>query len=173
MAAKDYYGILGVSPDAEPHEIKRAYRDIARKTHPDVTDNNPITTERFQLAKKAYAVLSDPEQRREYDRLYRPVQSVYDLIFHHPAGQETMSVRLPKGKNQEQVGITTAAAVEVGSGDTSAHTPLPEDDQGMDVDLPKDLTQTPWGRILKKGGHGRNTGERGDHLILIRERRGE
>jgi DnaJ-class molecular chaperone len=65
---KNYYHILGVAERASPEEIKRAYRGLAVKSHPDLNPNNPRAEERFKLISEAYAVLSDPAKRAEYDR---------------------------------------------------------------------------------------------------------
>lgn len=65
--ALDYYDILGIGQDAQPSEIKRAYRQKARNLHPDVNDS-PNALAEFQNLQQAYAVLSDPEKRAQYDQ---------------------------------------------------------------------------------------------------------
>jgi molecular chaperone DnaJ len=64
--ANDYYAILGVRRDADPDEIKKAYRRLARELHPDVNPD-PQTQERFKEITQAYEVLSDPGKRQMYD----------------------------------------------------------------------------------------------------------
>jgi len=66
--AKNYYDILGVGRDATSEEIKRAFRQIARVTHPDANPGDPLSEARFRDAAEAYEVLSDPDRRRRYDR---------------------------------------------------------------------------------------------------------
>ena len=68
MDYKDYYGILGVEPDADADTIKRAYRKLARKYHPDVSDAADAE-ERFKEVGEAWEVLGDPEKRAAYDQL--------------------------------------------------------------------------------------------------------
>ena len=65
---KDYYAALGVAKDASPEDIKRAYRKLARKHHPDVNPGDPRAEERFKEISEAYAVLSDPQKRAVYDQ---------------------------------------------------------------------------------------------------------
>ena len=76
MKYKDYYAILGVGRDASPEDIKKAYRKLARKYHPDVS-KEPNAEERFKEVAEAYETLKDQEKRAAYDQLGR-----------HAAGQE-------------------------------------------------------------------------------------
>jgi molecular chaperone DnaJ len=65
---RDYYEILGVARDSSEADIKRAYRQLARKYHPDVNPGDPEAEEKFKEVSTAYQVLSDREQRARYDR---------------------------------------------------------------------------------------------------------
>ena len=67
MAAKDLYSVLGVKRDASAEEIKKAYRKLARRHHPDVNPGNKQSEERFKEISQAHDVLSDPEKRKLYD----------------------------------------------------------------------------------------------------------
>ena len=67
MATKDYYDMLGVHKNANDEEIKRAYRKLAMKFHPDRNPNKKDAEERFKEINEAYAVLSDKEKRKQYD----------------------------------------------------------------------------------------------------------
>jgi molecular chaperone DnaJ len=64
---KDFYAVLGVPADASADDIKKAYRKLARKHHPDANSGDPSAERRFKEVGEAYGVLSDPEQRQQYD----------------------------------------------------------------------------------------------------------
>ncbi|HRQ83962.1 MAG TPA: DnaJ domain-containing protein, partial [Flavobacteriales bacterium] len=64
----DYYSILGVSRSASTEEIKKAYRKLARKYHPDLNPNDTEAEKRFKEINAANEVLSDPDSRRKYDQ---------------------------------------------------------------------------------------------------------
>ena len=67
--AKDYYEILGVAENASADEIRKAYRGLAKKHHPDANAGDPASTEKFKEVSEAHGVLSDPDKRRKYDRV--------------------------------------------------------------------------------------------------------
>ncbi|OYW22831.1 MAG: molecular chaperone DnaJ [Planctomycetales bacterium 12-60-4] len=83
MADSDFYKTLGVARNASADEIRKAYRKLARENHPDAKKDDPAAAELFKQVQEAYAVLSDPEKREQYDR--------YGAAFHQ-AG------RTPGGK---------------------------------------------------------------------------
>ena len=69
MAEKrDYYEVLGVDKNASEAEIKRAYRKVAKKYHPDMNPGDKEAEAKFKEASEAYAVLSDADKRRQYDQ---------------------------------------------------------------------------------------------------------
>src|SRR2546421_4626995 len=71
MADRDYYDILGVKKTATDEEIKKAYRNLAKKHHPDKNKGNKDAENKFKEISEAYAVLSDKEKREQYDRMGR------------------------------------------------------------------------------------------------------
>lgn len=65
---RDYYEVLGVSKDADDSTLKKAYRQVAKKYHPDMNPGDAEAEKKFKEASEAYAILSDPEKRRQYDQ---------------------------------------------------------------------------------------------------------
>lgn len=82
---KDYYKTLGVPKTAKAADIKKAYRDLARKYHPDANKGNAEAEERFKEITEAYNVLSDEKQRKEYDE----ARSLFGGGFRVPTGSRT------------------------------------------------------------------------------------
>ena len=68
MAKRDYYEVLGINKDADEEAIKKAYRKLAMKHHPDRNPDNPKSEDHFKEAKEAYEMLSDANKRAAYDR---------------------------------------------------------------------------------------------------------
>lgn len=69
MSHRDFYNVLGVARNASQDDIKRSYRNLAMKWHPDRNDGDEATVQRFKDVTEAYRVLSDPDRRARYDRL--------------------------------------------------------------------------------------------------------
>lgn len=78
---KDYYKVLGVSKDASKEDIKRAYRKLAQKYHPDANSNDPQAETRFKEVSEAHSILSNDEKRREYDEMRRLFEAGGDRIY--------------------------------------------------------------------------------------------
>ncbi|HRE32306.1 MAG TPA: DnaJ domain-containing protein, partial [Candidatus Berkiella sp.] len=68
MSKQDYYEVLGVSRGADQAEIKKAYRRLAMKYHPDRTKGNKDDEEKFKIATEAYEILMDSQKRQAYDQ---------------------------------------------------------------------------------------------------------
>src|ERR671921_2528713 len=69
MAQKDYYAVLGVSASATQDEIKKQYRKLAAKHHPDKNQSDPKAADRFKEISEAYQVIGDAEKRKQYDQM--------------------------------------------------------------------------------------------------------
>ena len=81
MAKRDYYDVLGVSKTASADEMKKAYRRLAMKYHPDRNKDDAASEDKFKEAKEAWEVLSDSEKRAAYDRFGHAVSA--KLLHHH------------------------------------------------------------------------------------------
>jgi DnaJ-class molecular chaperone len=91
MDYKDYYKVLGVAKNASADDIKKAFRKLARKYHPDVNPGDKRSEEKFKEVNEAYEVLSDAEKRRKYDTLGPNWQDQFG--FSSPAGRRSSNFR--------------------------------------------------------------------------------
>ena len=94
MAYIDYYKILGVDKNASQEDIKKAYRKLARKHHPDLNPNDKEAQKLFQQINEANEVLSDPEMRRKYDQYGQQYGE------HWKQGEEFEKSRQSQGQRQ-------------------------------------------------------------------------
>ena len=88
----NYWSLLGVSPDCDSRQLKSAFRREARKWHPDLNKNDKNAEERFKLINEAYAILSDPKKRREWEKQNDKHKDIFDNRF--PAYEEYLEVVL-------------------------------------------------------------------------------
>ena len=88
----NYWSLLGVSPDCDSNELKSAFRKEARKWHPDLNKNDVNAEERFKLINEAYAILSDPKKRKEWEKLNNKFQDIFENRF--PSYEEYLDVVL-------------------------------------------------------------------------------
>ena len=77
----NYWSLLGVSPECDSNELKSAFRKEARKWHPDLNKNDVNAEERFKLINEAYAILSDPKKRREWEKQNNKHKDIFDNRF--------------------------------------------------------------------------------------------
>jgi curved DNA-binding protein len=129
---RDFYEILGIGRDAKADEIQRAYRELARKLHPDV-NKDPTAEERFKEVSEAYDVLSDPEMRRRYDAFGPDFRRVPDDV----SPEDFARARAGASARGDGVRFTTSFG-----------------DEGIDLD-------EVFGGMFDAGGFGRSFGGRG------------
>jgi DnaJ-class molecular chaperone len=108
MAKQDYYQILGIKRDAKPDEIKKAYRRLARKYHPDVNPGDKAAEERFKLMSEAHDVLSDPKKRSVYDRFGQYSENLADAAARGVPRRDLIS-RVSTGVAHRQAPAVVAA----------------------------------------------------------------
>jgi molecular chaperone DnaJ len=96
MTSKDYYKVLDVSQAADLHEIKKAYRQLAMKYHPDKTDNNQVATAHFREIREAYHILSDPQRRSAYNQ-----QRWYNKMLYSKPAAEPVTPQLVLEKSRK------------------------------------------------------------------------
>ncbi|HVE91827.1 MAG TPA: J domain-containing protein [Actinomycetota bacterium] len=110
--ARDHYSALGVSEEASPEEIKRAFRSLARQHHPDATGNDPEAAERYKEISEAYSVLSDPSRRREYDmqraggftQFGTTIEDLFDSFFGGGSGRRSATRQRSRAWPGESIG---------------------------------------------------------------------
>jgi molecular chaperone DnaJ len=156
MAKEDYYKILGVKRDAKPEEIKKAYRRLARKYHPDVNPGDKSAEERFKLITEAHDVLSDEKKRKVYDRFGQYSDSLADAAARGAAAGGGDGPGAGRGAPFDFEGFewTTSASGAQGSGGGSSfrdifadlfgggnakqerEPPRPQPVRGADIEMP-------------------------------------
>ncbi|HSS19731.1 MAG TPA: molecular chaperone DnaJ [Pyrinomonadaceae bacterium] len=153
MAKQDYYEVLGVKRDAKPEDIKKAYRRLARKYHPDVNPGDKAAEERFKLTTEAHDVLSDPKKRKVYDQFGQYSDNLADAAARGGAGAS--AGRTAPGFDFSGFDWGAATPGSGGSGSSfrdifsdlfgggasqKAEPPRPQPQRGADIEMPLALT---------------------------------
>jgi curved DNA-binding protein len=186
MAAKDYYQILGLGKDSSLDEIKRAFRKLAIKYHPDKNPGDSEAEENFKQINEAYAVLSDPEKKEHFDRFgaadfhQRYTQEdifrgfdVGDLFremgfgggYHHH-GNFRINVGRQSGDDIKMELTITFRDAYTGGERRAAFTRHGTQEEIV-VNIPAGIDSGTKMRIPGKGGEGIRGGEPGDMILFI------
>ena len=149
MAKEDFYKILGVKRDAKPDEIKKAYRRLARKYHPDVNPGDKAAEERFKQMSEAFDVLSDPKKRKVYDRFGQYSENLANAAADAGAGS-AYTRGTPFDFSGFDWGTTSTSGGAGGSfrdifadlfgGKTEREPPRPQPQRGADIEMPLSLS---------------------------------
>ena len=186
----DYYEVLGVAPDATSKQIKSAYRKLARTAHPDANPDDPTADQRFSDIAKAYEVLSEPEQRSEYDEIrsrprggpfgdqgpgdqgfgYRSASAqdfdmadLFDLFGAQARPQQRATANWPlRGRD-----LTASLQLDLESAVNGLTTTLQLDGRTVNTRIPAGVKDGQTIRLVGKGTPGANGGPSGDLLIEI------
>ncbi|HVL50555.1 MAG TPA: DnaJ domain-containing protein [Actinomycetota bacterium] len=172
---KDYYAVLGVKRDASEAEIKKAYRALALRNHPDANRGDAGAEERFKGIAQAFEVLSRAPQRSQYDRLravasggaFRPTgfqryayggTAPFKPVRRPPTRGRDLQTRVVLSAKEARKGVTVP--VEAYEPGRAARTVI--------VRVPAGVVDGQTWRIPKRGGYGANGGEPGDLLVTAR-----
>lgn len=192
---KDYYAVLGVSKDAAAEAIKKAYRKLALKFHPDKNPDNKQAEEKFKEITEAYAVLSDADKRRQYDQfgdtgfhqrysqedIFRgaDINSIFrefgfgndDLfsqLFGGGRGRAHPGFRPRQTKGQDYLmHLSVPFRTAILGGETRVDYRRDSQVEQLTVRIPAGVENGQKLRVTGKGGHGAGGGPPGDLLLEI------
>ncbi len=190
MVVKDYYKILGFENNkAGIEEIKIAYRDLAKKYHPDVNSNNKKAEERFKDIGEAYNILSNPKQKRKYDRLWNyyigrkkkqhseykdaKIKDFMELIFGDKEKKDTEEKIKVKGEPQRGEDINTEITATIteaffGANKEITFKVIDGGSKKIKVKIPAGIRNNEKIRLIGLGKEGKNGGKNGDLFIRIK-----
>jgi molecular chaperone DnaJ len=151
MAKEDFYKILGVKRDAKPDEIKKAYRRLARKHHPDVNPGDKSAEDRFKKVSEAFDVLSDPKKRTVYDRFGQYSENLADAAARGASSTHTTGAPFdfsgfdwgsatPPGSAGSSSSFRDIFADLFSGGKAEREPPRPQPQRGADIEMPLSLS---------------------------------
>ena len=182
---KDFYAVLGVSKDADAAAIKKAYRTLAKKYHPDRNPDDAAAAEKFKEIGEAYAVLSDEAERKQYDAIRSMAGggarfqaggpggaggAGFEDIFSSMFGGQGGGVRFETGggpQPQKGADVLTSATLDLRDAVAGTTVELTADGRTMKVRIPAGVRDGQKIRLRGKGRAGLNGGENGDMVVTI------
>lgn len=187
MIIKDYYKILGFETNkVNIDEIKNAYREMAKKYHPDVNGNNSKAEERFKDIGEAYKTLSDNKQRRKYDRMWQyyigkkmkqneqyrnaKMKDFMGLFFGEKKEEKIEETKKVPEKGENIYTEITATLSEAFFGATKElkFKTVDGGNKTINVKIPAGIRDTEKIRLIGQGKLGKNGGKNGDLFIKIK-----
>lgn len=159
--AADLYQVLGVARGATHEDIKKAYRGLALKFHPDRAGNDPAAAARFREIRSAYEILGHPAKRKRYDRGIDPVASINDL-FQTRAGARVMEVMIASAPAAPKRGVDIRLELAVSSellrngGVLDVRYKNSDGPQRFTLEIPSGAYMHPWVCLEGLGHPGRN-----------------
>lgn len=189
MDFKDYYAILGVTPEAPNEEIKRAYRKLARKYHPDVSKESNAEAQ-FKEINEAWEVLQDPNKRKQYDQIRagggrshqgfdqsmgsdyfsgdhpEDFSDFFNSIFGKAAHQKQTRTHPSKGRDFH-VKVEIPLIVAYQGGMQSLQLQIGKQTKTLQVKIPAGVTNGSQIRLKGQGGEGLHGGLTGDLYVDI------
>ncbi|MGH2807055.1 MAG: DnaJ C-terminal domain-containing protein [Actinomycetota bacterium] len=185
---KDYYKVLGVSKDSSKDDIKKAYRKLAQKYHPDANKNDTDAETRFKEISEAHSILSNDEKRREYDEMRRFVDAGGERIYGFGPNSGGGNVRVNIGdlfgdaadaglfedllggfgfrQRGPHPGPDLETEVELSFDDAVNGTTISLN--GSKVKIPAGVGEGARIRVPGRGGQGMEGGPRGDLFVKVR-----
>ncbi len=184
---KDYYAVLGVSPDASDKEIQSRYRKLARELHPDKNPDDQKAEDRFKEVSTAYDVVGNPDTRSQYDDVRRMgpsamggfsaqgadfvnIGDLFSGMFNaggNPFGTAGHNMPIPGAHQQAQLQLSFDEAIHgvttsVTTGGTNGGS------RSVKIRIPAGVDDGKRIRVKGKGGKGINGGPSGDLIVIIR-----
>lgn len=189
MANPDYYAVLGVSRSASESDIKKAYRSLARKYHPDINPGDKEAERKFKEINEAYEVLSDPQKKAQFDQFGRvggpgfggaganpgnvDFSDIFETFFGGGAGaggrrqSGSMGYRSDGQDVEQSAEITLEEAFNGATRAFNFHSPNGQP-RRIEVKIPAGADTGTRVRVAGEGGPGMGGGRRGDLFVVIK-----